>query len=574
MITALKRFRLCLLITTCFVAGCAFQGSKHTVEFPNTGWYPSQKKPSAVVQLSGMASFSEKVLAQSLSGQAAQAVNNEGSDELVWIEFDSKEYMYLFHSTMARLGIAAARQSDVWSLASEYHEKGLVKGYILYTDPASETVECDSDYSINIATSMAGILNGVLIEESLESKATEIGLTKLYDARNKMALDVFEQYQPQFNRNLVFAADPKKVFVRDMAIAHRCMAIYGTDETTKKVFQWLNPLSVIIGWNKGDEFEHISLASRWGHVETVSDWCVNLPFLSAGTQQAVITQPKSIKPWEIDFEDDNDGMAFLFSDGDNVQWNMGGFNFSKQYWANEHHGQFPMSWTVSAANLVQVSPATHNYRAMTQPVSTSQVEFSGGYFYPDLFAAERPNRKELLRAYAKRFSKQLSRTGVKVVCMLCEDVKSQNAKDAYKIFAEELDGIIGMIALQYYPYDGGNGKILWYTNNEGVDIPLVMIKYSTWLNAGWERGGNPDKIAALIKSRKTNQADQTFEIIAHHAWSVYDINDQKVGGLDAIKFLYDEIKEDLTVMSVEHLIWRIRMQFRPKQTKTIIKKMQ
>ena len=158
--------------------------------------------------------------------------------------------------------------------------------------------------------------------------------------------------------------------------------------------------------------------------------------------------------------------------------------------------------------------------------------------------------------------------------MLCQDVKSQNAKDAYKIFAEELDGIIGMIALQYYPYDGGDGEILWYTNNEGVDIPLVMIKYSTWLNAGWERGGNPDKIATLIKSRKTYQADQTFGIVAHHAWSVYDINDQKVGGLDAIKFLYDEIKEDVTVMSVEQLIWRIRMQSRPKQTKSIIKKMQ
>ena len=531
-------------------------------------WFPEQKVPSSVVKLSDMKSFPENVLAQSLSGLAAQCVNDGTSGELVWIQTDSVEYKYLFDATIRRLEISEIRECSLWDLTAAYFNKGIVKGYILYSQ--KEEVDCDSDCSINIATGIAGLLKGVLVEEGLEYKAMEMGLKKLYDARGKKALDVFERYKEQFNRNLVLAVAPSKAHMRDMAIAHRTMAVYGTDETVETIYQWLNPPSAVLGWNKGDEYGHVSFASKWGLFETVSDWCLNIPILSAGSEQAPLVPVKHCRPWEIDFDDTNDAVAFLFSDGDNLQWNMGGFNFNERFWANEHHGQFPMSWSTASASLAQVSPETLNYRSETQPSSTAEVEFSGGYFYPDLFAVERSDRKQLIRTYAKKLSKELGRTGVNVVCMLCEDVRSQNAKDVYEIFAEELQGIIGMIALQYYPYDGGDGEVFWFSNKQGIDIPLITVKYTAWNNASWERGGNIKKIADLIKAQKQNRSHQTFSVVANHAWSKYEIDGRKLSGLDAVKNLYDQLKADVRVMNIEELIWRLRMQHDPQQTKNEI----
>ncbi|MFI4912360.1 MAG: hypothetical protein ACIAQZ_11900 [Sedimentisphaeraceae bacterium JB056] len=531
-------------------------------------WWPKQNVPSKIVKLSYDGSLPQQMLAQSLSGLAAQNVNEGKYDELVWIQANSQEYEYLFNKTVRRLEIDGLREVDVWELIGEYFDKGIINGYILYSQ--NDTADCESDRSVNIATSVSGVLGGILVEESVENKVKGLGLEMLYDARGRKSLEVLKKYKSKLNRKLVLAAAPDKANMRDMAIAHRCMAVYGIDEVVEEVYKWLKPLSPVMGWNVGDEFGHVSLATKWGLFETVSDWCINIPVISAGSNKASVTPAKQSQPWNIDFDNKQSYTSFLFSDGDNVQWNMGGFNFSKSIWANENHGKFPMSWTTASANLVQVSPETLNYRAKSQPKSTSLVDFSGGYFYPDLFASERSNRKELLSQYAKRYSESLKKTGVNVICMLCQDVRGENAKEAYRIFSKELDGIIGMVAMQYAPYDGGDGDIFWFKNKDGIEIPVVTVKYSTWAGASWQRGGSPEKIAKLIRAQKVSSDSNNLGIVSNHAWSTYDIDGQKVSGLDAVKDLYDRIKEDVSVVNIEEFVWRVRMEHDAIETNKVI----
>ena len=139
------------------------------------------------------------------------------------------------------------------------------------------------DCSVNVATSLAGIVDGIIVDEKLEQEAKAHGLTRLIDARDKTQAWCFENYKDQFNRRMVCTQDPRKSNVRDLAIAQKTFTVYGYDEPTPTVMNWLEPLSPILGWNGGDEFKTTEMSTRWGHIQTATDWCNNLPVLMAGS---------------------------------------------------------------------------------------------------------------------------------------------------------------------------------------------------------------------------------------------------------------------------------------------------
>ena len=49
--------------------------------------------------------------------------------------------------------------------------------------------------------------------------------------------------------------------------------------------KWLEPLSPILGWSGGDEFQATRLSSVYGHIQTATNWCMNLPVLMAGAER-------------------------------------------------------------------------------------------------------------------------------------------------------------------------------------------------------------------------------------------------------------------------------------------------
>ena len=60
--------------------------------------------------------------------------------------------------------------------------------------------------------------------------------------------------------------------------------------------KWLEPLSPILGWNGGDEFKTTDMSTRWGHIQTATDWCSNLPVLMAGTERTDQPKVPSLRP--------------------------------------------------------------------------------------------------------------------------------------------------------------------------------------------------------------------------------------------------------------------------------------
>ncbi|MBN2131758.1 MAG: hypothetical protein JW741_19820 [Sedimentisphaerales bacterium] len=556
-------------------------------------WWPRQRSPKAVVRVPGWGPKAESpgpllvtgslgathMLAQSLAGLAAQAVNEGRSDEMVWIETDNPSYRLWYAGLIERLELEERGAFDPWQLVDRYRKTGLIAGYVLYRyDRSAGRVNqwrAEMDMSANVATTVAGLRRAVLVEEQLEATAQQHGLTKLFDARAMTPAECFETFKPQLNRTTMLTQDPKVPHNRAMAIAHKCAVAYGTQAPVGEIMASLEPPAPIMGWNCGGEDEHTALPSRFGHIQTASNWALNLPILSAGTDAYEGAKIKTLDPGDIDWDDERHAVSFVLSDGDNVQWMLGNFFTNPAYWSSSYSGAVPFGWTSCPAHLSQVCPEALDYLARTQPAHASIIEYGGGYHYPDLFGASRDDPK-LLEKYARRVSEHMQRTGARIFGFICMDVDSPAARHAYEVYAAHIEGLVGMIAVQYYPYDGGDGEVFWVRNARGVEIPVATCKFSLWRDAHWPRGGDPAKIARLInesaaRAQARNERLHCWTVV--HAWSRFeresDPTESQAGPAPAA-WCAQRLDKNVAVVSPEELLWRMRMKHDPEATKAII----
>lgn len=549
-------------------------------EFSEEYWWPEQKVPQKLITCQVVGSnYPERILAESLSGIAAKAVNEGKNDELVWISVTTPALDEWYNRTVNRLNISANQTMNVWQLLDHLTAKGLVSGYVVYDYDNGAggmyTKRDDMDNSANIATAVAGVINAAVVDRSLESKMLDAQLLNRFDASSDATYtEVYEHLKSAINHNLIMMVDPKAPHHRDVAIAHNSMVIDGSSNSDMDYFFGKMRLSSpLLGWGFSDEFDFTSRASKTGMITTASNWCWNLPFLSAGSKEYQTKKVKSLHPKDIDWEKDGHFHSFIMSDGDNMQWMELNFTHHTDYWANANNGSFPFGWTTCGGQMAEMLPVTLDFISETQPDNVSIIEYGGGYHYPDLFG-ERTNTELALRTHAKKVNLHMQRNGIKVFGFICSDLDSPEAKFAYQIYAEELEDLTGMIAVQYAPYEGGNGEIHWATDSNGRHIPVATSKYSLWANLNHERAGDPDKIASLI-NQEALQAAATQSVANSltmvHAWSEFaNDNGLTARGLTPVKWTVDKLNENITVINTEEMLWRVRMTHYPDEVLQIV----
>src|SRR3954469_23372715 len=199
--------RLTILWTIAFlgvVSGHAGEASR---------WWPVQALPREIVRTEVVEKSAElkpgmEMMVQSLAGLAARAVNETRADTMVWVNngnVDMEEWyhrMFALHPALKELEAV-----EPWKLVEQFVREGVIKGYILYSRDRSKgdynAHRPGLDCSVNVATSLAGVLDGIIVEEELESSAKAHGLKLLLDVRGKSQKWCFETYQKQFARTML-----------------------------------------------------------------------------------------------------------------------------------------------------------------------------------------------------------------------------------------------------------------------------------------------------------------------------------------------------------------------------------
>jgi hypothetical protein len=576
-------------------AGFLFNSAAAQTEFADR-WWPVQKVPKTVIRVS-IGGAGEQMLVQSVAGLAAKAVNEGQGDELVWVETGNaslEEWFTRWRAAHSEIAVTGPMNS--WELVNHFAKREIIKGYVLYKLDASKrdlnSYTADMDCSVNVATSLSPILHGIIVDESLERDAIAHGLKQLADVRNKSQAWCFKTYQDRFNRRMVCTQDPQKPHTRDFAIAQNAFTFYGDAEPATSAMKWLQPLSAILGWNGGDEFKTTELSSRFGHIQTATDWCMNLPVLMAGSEkiESHRANTNTFAPTAIDWNDQRSAVAFVQTDGDNVQWLQGNFFHHPSYWADPSRGRVQFGWSTCFAQLTQLCPTAIDYAFSTRSTDDSFVEWGGGYYYPDRFGADRKDRWDLLAQHAQRTWFLMKKTNTRIIGFNVTKYDSPDARKAYEVFAQQTDGLLGILVFQYAPYEAGAGETFWVKDRAGIELPVVTARYSIWEHSNDRpRAGTPAKIAREIRDTVKNAAANKprFDWVISHAWSYFkkapgsDENAENVPqetaaaqggvrGYTPVTWCAERLPADIRVVSPEELLFRIRMQHNPDQTKRFI----
>ena len=201
----------------------------------------------------------------------------------------------------------------------------------------------------------------------------------------------------------------------------------------------------------------------------------------------------------------------------------------------------------------------------------------GGYSYVDNYGIDK-NRTAQLNSLAHTVAAQMRQHRVKILGLMAHNVQSAEAKNGFQAFVDANDQLEGIVAIQYSPYSGGKGEIFWMQNKNGFDIPVVTIKYSLWNHGGHnaERDGTPKFVANRLMA-DANKENVSFSLIAVHAWSnfqdagsthnelIENYNGDKRGA-SAAKLCLNHLDDKFEAVSVQELIWRIRMYYKKSQT--------
>ena len=576
---------------------------------PN-GWWPTQVVPRGLVSTTRQADWSShedegplRMLVQSVSGLAAKAVNAGTGDELVWIatgNVDNEEWGRRFRAKHPQVAVRATLEP--WALVERFAGRGIIKGYILYHFDRSPSVGTGKlrpgmDLSANVATSVAGLLDGVMIDESLEAEAKRRGLPLLLDVRDKSQQWCFDTFKDRFNRRMLLAMDPKMAAPRDYAIAHQALAVFTHDEPVPSALAWLQPPAAILGWIGGDEFKATRLATIHGHFQTATSLCLNLPVLMAGAHEEASPRLPQMDPRTIAWGDKRNTVSLFTSDGDNVLFFSNGFfRNSPYFWSSPARGKIPFAWSAPLAHLVQLCPQPLEYAVETRTPNDWLVEWHGGYYYPDLFASERPNRWELLATHARRTWAMMQRSGANLIGCNLRYYDRPDALKAYETIIGETDGLLALLVFQYSPYNAGAGRVFWFKDKRGVDTPVITLRYQIWWNLNRRANtGTPAKIAREIReAAEVPGAGPRHEWGMIHVWSYFksapgsdedaenfppkkemsgNASYEKLGGdrgLTPATWMTERLPDSVRVVAPEELAWRVRMQHDPVATQKLI----
>ncbi|MCR1952043.1 hypothetical protein NSA50_13420 [Clostridium sp. DSM 100503] len=411
-------------------------------------------------------------------------------DYKLWLDNLNKNYNISYENIL-----------DPWRLLNIF--KSNITGYILYNN--------SNPYSINNACSLASLKNSLPIDESLESKVKTYGIDNLIeDCRNT---DKYWAYKNLWNSGLnhttvIELSLEKSMALRDYAIMSKSLIFYENNvndfSLRKDIFSSMDNIARCLGWGP-DEFNNVSIASKYGVDTIAADWSCNLSVLSSFP---ITTQTQKTHN-EFPEENNVHYVTFIMSDGDNQQWLLGSNYGSKKWYGSKNRGNFNLGWSLSPS-LYYLAPTV--FKKYYESASSSKysdyylVSPSGnGYIYPSKF----PEYK--LDNYIQRLNNYMKQVDQEYVLIIDDNsLYNEPLWDKYTTCSN----IDGLFYLDYKKNNNYEGKIIWSNNKPVVSCRDLL----------WEGLEDEEELINKINSRVelgcTNIKDpESYTFVYVHVWS-------------------------------------------------------
>jgi len=535
------------------------------------------------------------LLCQSIAGLVNAAVDEGRAQIAVWLyDHGHRDSYELSKKALDNLGMnEQGLQTGLELALNDYNDadgvkiqlKGLFDGYVL-TDLKN------NPESNLVATVASHVYNSIIVDVRDRELFDKAGYKMTYDARTKSTAEAWYEFKDRCSNAALVVMPVLTGELRQFVIKNKLFALninkvadnpsQGQNlDIFEEALSWLAPGARAYGW-EGNVAEDVFVnrASLTGHPWVPADWYYNLPLTSInyGARQKQ-TLVKVQHPKNIDFDKKKRFVAYWLTDGDNVQWMMN--DFVRNYYSDKHSAEVKMGYGVALHNLSLMAPEQHKNIIDAQLQECTLIEaLGGGYLYADNFG-QYDMRSDRLDKLASDVAASMRQHRVKILGLMCRDVGSAAAKDGYRAFIEANDQLEGIVVVQYSPmYASGEGEIFWFKNSAGFQIPVVTVKYTIWNHEGnnVSRQGSPAFVFGKLKS----EAENSYSLVSVHAWSrFHDIgnsgdvtaelaNGGNIYGTSAAWLCSRRFDTSMETISVQELIWRIRMKFYPQQTTALI----
>ncbi len=453
------------------------------------------KQATTLYLLSEPSSFSDKVTLATLQGLVA----NQCEDQILINAGAYNKYKdYLTENWNSSVQTKVdGKTVSLSSLLSHYKDN--LSGYILASDDSA------SD-SGNVAISLAGLLNAVVVTPKNQSICDDLGLTCLLDVTDKddewlRASEYWDLLSKTIAVEQPLNMAPKLV---DYAVMSRAYFSFYNGKNSvehREKYKFLNDNAIVLGYNNTlGEYDTVASFSADNIQMIPADHAYNLSTLS-GFKTAIMDQKTPVT--EVEAGKKAHTVCIILSDGDNVQWLMNDFTTSSKWWASAYRGKFNMGWGLPATAIDLVAPMnSYLYDTMT-PKDEFIMQLSGmGYTFPSKWSTAA--RLEM----ATKLSEYMERSDLHYAEILDDNGLNERVISDFT----KQDGIDGLFYIDYSNYAGKNGQILW-TNNK----PTVAARYRLWANTS---DGSITSIANAVNRASTDPTKAaSYSFIIVHAWS-------------------------------------------------------
>ena len=429
-----------------------------------------------------------------------------------------------------------------WDLL--YRFKDRIAGGILYQQ---------GNDSINVATSLCGRLNSIAVTESLITHLKNVRIPILKDVREYDEKRAFKDFKHLYSKQyLIEQEENKHIYLRDFAVANNAFVYYGVDDQFRReIADYFGSDALIFGWGD-DEYRWIRDISKNNQAAVPANWSRNLSVMQS-MQMDIAKRPKR---YPEPVKDGERIVAFVMTDGDNVQWMAGGFVSNYGFWANQHRGQFNMTWEI-APSMAEIASVGLNYFYKTASDGKFIDDFVAGpsgaaYCFPSL----RSDKND----YAVATAELMSKSDLSIMTIL----DSGGSLESAKAFLEK-DEVMGVLYKDFSPYNKHKGQIDWYKGK-----PAISYKYILWEP---DAQNSPEGVARAIAKMPASPGTDSgsYALINVHAWSYG--NDAgplqslgrplgDIGGpMEAVRRTIDLLPADTRVVTAQELIILLRNNF-------------